>query len=507
VLSLLVPFGAALILSYVLTPIVIFGAHRAGVLDVPSDERRAHSVPVPRLGGIAVIVSISLTWLGVSIGSGTLWNPLAPNDGTVFLGIVFGTGIIFIAGFCDDVRSLSPRLKLIIQLGAALVVVAYGLTPSTVALIPNTTTWHAGEVIGAGVLIFWIVGVTNAFNLIDGLDGLAASFALVATGVVLCSSLLMQGGLSPTLPTIIAGAIVGFLRYNWSPARIFLGDVGSMTLGFLFAVLTVIAATDVRGVTYPVIPLFALAFPITDTLVAIARRWVRGLPVSVADGRHIHHQLRRIGLSVPETVKALFMTFGSIAAAGLVIIFSPPRYALAFLVAGTSIPIAIILQGLRWLRYYEFTELGASLQSAWRQGWHVARIRIHADEAASRISRAKSPAEIREILEALTAQVRLLDIELLEPGQKDRATPPSQQIAPIDALPIRLDYTFALRNSPSHRIVIRLWDRPNPTNRPHRIERVVARIGPAIEAWYADNAATRAPEGTTVPTPLDNTHG
>lgn len=483
-LSLLVPFGAALFLAYGLTPLVIRGAHRAGVLDVPTDERRAHSVPIPRLGGIAVTIAIGLTWLGMSVQLGSPWNPLAPNYGTAFLGITLGAGIVFVAGLFDDVRGLAPRLKLTVQICAALVVVAYGLAPSAVAFIPNTASWHAGEVIGAGVLVFWIVGVTNAFNLIDGLDGLASSFALVAAGVMVCSSMVLQAGLSPILPTTLAGALLGFLRYNWSPARIFLGDAGSMTLGFLFAVLTVISATDATGVTYPIIPLFALAFPITDTLVAMARRWIRGVPFSVADGRHIHHQLRSLGIGTAQTVKLLLGLFSSLAATGLVVVFAPPRFTFAILVGGALIPVVMVLYGLRWLRYDEFSEFGASMVSAWRHALRVVQIKIDANEAAKRIERASSLNEIKEILGALASQVGLVDIELIGPGQREKSTPPSQQIAPLNALPLRLDYTFAVHHSPTHRITIRLWGRPHHSSEPHKMERVVARIGSAIETWY-----------------------
>jgi UDP-GlcNAc:undecaprenyl-phosphate GlcNAc-1-phosphate transferase len=393
--------------------------------------------------------------------------------------------LIFLAGLIDDIRGLSPRLKLIIQITAALVVVAYGLAPSAVAFVPESGVWNAGPTIGIGMLVFWIVGITNAFNLIDGLDGLASSFAIIAASVSLGSVFIIQANLPPAIPTVLVGATIGFLRYNWSPARVFLGDTGSMTLGFILSILTVISATDASGVTYPIIPLFALAFPITDTLVAMARRWVRGVSFSVADRRHIHHQLRALGLSVPQTVKILVVAFSGIAALGLITVFAPRRFTLAMIVGGVSLPAAAILYGLRWLQYEEFVEFGSSVQSALRHARHIVRTKIIANEAAMQIGRAGSVEEIREILDTLATRVGLLDIELIEPGQRERATPPSQQIAPLDALPMRLDYTFAASQSLTTLVIIRLWSGAPSHSAPHVMERTVMRIGKAIETWYA----------------------
>lgn len=484
-LSLLVPFGAALVLAYLLTPLVILGAHKAGILDVPNDDRRAHSIPVPRLGGVAVLLAIGLTWTGIAISRGENWRLLGSQYGDLVVGLCIGTILVFLAGLIDDIRGLSPRLKLIIQTTAALIVVAYGLAPSAVAFVPNSGVWNAGPGIGISVLVIWIVGITNAFNLIDGLDGLASSIAIIASSVVLGSTIVVQASLNPAIPIALVGALAGFLRYNWSPARVFLGDAGSMTLGFILSILAVIAATDANGVTYPIIPLFALAFPITDTLVAIARRWVRGVSFSVADGRHIHHQLRALGLSVPLTVKVISVTFAVMATLGLITVFAPPRFTLAMLIGGITLPIAAILYGLRWLQYDEFVEFGSSLKSALQHARSILRIKIHANDAALQIGQAGSVEEIRDILDSLASHVGLLDIELIEPGQRERATPPSQQIAPLDALPMRLDYTFAASQSISSLVVIRLWSKSSSRQGPHTMERIVLRIGKAIESWYA----------------------
>jgi UDP-GlcNAc:undecaprenyl-phosphate/decaprenyl-phosphate GlcNAc-1-phosphate transferase len=484
VLSSLLSFGAALVLVYLLTPLVIRGAHRAGVLDVPIDQRRAHKIPTPRLGGVAVFVAISLTWIGISVAKGSPWNPFGERYGDLIIGFGIGTGTIFLAGLVDDIRGLTPLLKLSVQIGATLAVVAYGLTPSAVAFVPDGPVWHAGEIVGTCIFVLWTTGATNAFNLIDGLDGLASAFALIALGVILASIALLQTGVSMIFPVIIGGALFGFLQYNWHPARIFLGDVGSMTLGFTLAVLSILVATDANGVTYPIISLLALAFPIVDTLIAIGRRWVRGVSFSVADDRHIHHQLRASGLTVIQTVRALVLIFSLIAVLGLTVIFAPPRFTVAVLLGGIPVAITAILYGVRLLQYDEFIELANSAISVVRNARQIVQIKIHANEAVSRVREATSIEEVRQILNRLAEQTGLLDIELIEPGQKERLTPPSQQIARADALPMRLDYSFAWSDGTlQERAVLRVW-RSMDLEASHAMERVIVRLGPALTLWF-----------------------
>jgi UDP-GlcNAc:undecaprenyl-phosphate/decaprenyl-phosphate GlcNAc-1-phosphate transferase len=485
VLSSLLSFGAALVLVHLLTPLVIRGAHHAGVLDVPIDQRRAHKIPTPRLGGVAVFLAISITWIGISVAKGLPWNPLGERYGDLIIGFGIGTGAIFLAGLVDDIRGLTPLLKLSIQIGATLAVVAYGLTPSAVAFVPVGPVWHAGKIVGTCTFVLWTVGATNAFNLIDGLDGLASAFALIALGVILASIAILQSGVSMTFPVILGGALLGFLRYNWNPARIFLGDAGSMTLGFTLSVVSVLVATDTNGVTYPIIPLLALAFPIVDTLIAIGRRWIRGISFSVADDRHIHHQLRASGLTVVQTVRALVLIFSLIAALGLTAMFAPPRFTVALLLGGVPIAITAVLYGLRLLQYDEFIELANSVISVLRHARQIVQIKIHANEAVSRVREATSIEEVRGILNRLAEQTGLLDVELVEPGQKDNLTPPSQQIARADALPMRLDYSFTWSDGTlNERVILRVW-RSVDCEPSHAMERVIVRLGPAVTLWFS----------------------
>lgn len=484
-LTIIIPFGAALTVAYLLTPFVIRGAHHLGVLDVPTELRRAHKTPTPRLGGIAVAVAISVTCAGISFAPGASWRILTQGSGSQYLGFLSGTVIVFFAGLFDDIKGLSPRFKLIAQTIAAFLVVSDGLTPTALALATNGSAWHITEEIGAGLFVIWIVGVSNAFNLIDGLDGLAGSFSIIATGVTIISILIIQPQLSTMLPAIIAGAIIGFLKFNWNPARIFLGDAGAMTLGFVFAVLTVNAATSIGGITYPIIPLAALAFPLIDTLVAVARRWILGLPLSLADGRHIHHQLRLIGLKVPQVVTVLSAIFSCIACYGLLIVFAPSQFTLALLIAGAAISTTALLLGIRWLQYSEFTEFAYYLNSVLKNTPQVVRIEICGKRAAEKICQANSLSEIREILNGLAGQVGLLDIEIIEAPDRTSIKPPSQQISPANAPPMSLDYGIALRQSDAHRVIIRIWNQPNSNTTSHAMERTIYRVGTAVKLWYS----------------------
>lgn len=484
VISLLVPFASALVLSYLVTPLVITMAYRAKVLDVPTDARRAHSVPIPRLGGIALLTGVAAAWGGTWATTVNSWSPFGSAYENLWPGFIFGSGLIFLAGLIDDFRGLSPRLKLFFQVCAALSVISYGLLPNEIALAPNEAIGRTNIIGGVIILTFWIVGITNAFNLIDGLDGLASTSTLLSLACIVASGSLLKGGMSPAVPLAVAGAIIGFLRYNWNPARIFLGDAGSMTLGFIVAVLSVIAATDVRGVAYPAIPLFAAAFPITDTIVAIARRWIRGVPYSVADGRHIHHQLRIIGLSVPQTVKVLGLTFSLIAAMGFVFVFTPAKFSNIAMIGSLSVVFAIMVQSLQWLKYDEFFEFGSSLYSVLRSARRIAQLNIYISEAQLNISRASSEGSVREALNTLADKVGLLDIELIFPGERESLLPPSRHINQVDALPMRSDYFISVGGSLTSRLIVRAWTVPTDTVRHHVAERTVLRIGPAVKHWY-----------------------
>jgi UDP-GlcNAc:undecaprenyl-phosphate GlcNAc-1-phosphate transferase len=489
--SVLLGFG----LTVALIPWIIRASVRVGLLDQPDNDRRVHTVAVPRLGGVGIFVATAtaaaflIAW-SLSMGAELPYPRLLP-------GVVLGATLIFFTGLFDDLKGVSPSSKLIAQTLAALCVVAYGFKIDAIALSPSSAALDLG-LLAIPVTVLWIVGMTNAFNLIDGVDGLAGTIALIALTVSIGVDLFVHDIRSLYITTAMLGAVFGFLRFNNSPAKIFLGDSGSMTLGFFLAIRLVISSTETRTgsvgtVTYALVPIFGLAFPLLDTFIAMARRWLRGHPFSRADGRHVHHQLLALGLSARQTVDILGLFFACVAALGISIVFAPPRLTIAFMLGAGALMFASVFYGTRWLKYGEFSELGASIASVFRNARLVVREKIRANEIAEQIRAAESLEEVQEILQTLVDDVRVLDVELVA-GNVHFHGPERQQISPVDQLPIRLDYPFAWETEGGVReVILRLWSiRPQRGVHP-ATERVATRIGPALEEWFQRNSREATP--------------
>jgi UDP-GlcNAc:undecaprenyl-phosphate GlcNAc-1-phosphate transferase len=400
-------------------------------------------------------------------------------------------------GLLDDINGVSPSSKLIVQTLAALCAVAYGFRIDAIALSPTSGVLDLG-MLAIPLTVLWIVGMTNAFNLIDGVDGLASTVALIALTVSIGVDLFFHDLRSLYIMSAMLGAVLGFLRFNKSPAKIFLGDSGSFTIGFFLAIRLVISSTEsqVGGggtVTYALVPIFGLAFPLLDTFIAMARRWLRGHPVSRADGRHVHHQLLALGFSARYTVYLLGLFFACVAALGISVVFAPPRLTIAFMLGASALMFASVFYGSRWLRYYEFCELGASIASVFRNARLVVREKIRANEIAEQIRNAETLEQVQEILQSLVDDIRVLDVELVA-GNVHSHCPERQQILPVDQLPIRLDYPFAWETEGGVReVILRLWSiRPQRGVHP-AMERVATRIGPALEEWFQQTSREANP--------------
>ncbi|HEX6630208.1 MAG TPA: MraY family glycosyltransferase, partial [Gemmatimonadaceae bacterium] len=310
--------GAATLASLLLVPPTVRLARARNLLDTPGAARRLHSEAVPRLGGIAV-------WLGCAAGIG-LASLLGLSLGEMSVarsaGLFTGLLLMIVTGLVDDVRGLRAGTKFGAQCLAALLVIAVGFRIDAIALpagAPISLGW-----LSVPLTLLWLVGVTNAFNIIDGLDGLASGVALIALGAFAVAAVLLDNAWTLLVMLPLAGGITGFLRYNASPARIFLGDVGSLSIGFALAVLGVEAARGAAGGVHMAVPVFALAFPLLDTAVAMLRRWLRGAPLMGADGRHVHHQLVGLGLTHTRTAVLIWLFALGVASLGLSIEFAPP---------------------------------------------------------------------------------------------------------------------------------------------------------------------------------------
>ena len=291
-LTVALAFSLAFGVSLFLTPLLIKLAPRLGAVDLPG-HRKIHQQAMPCIGGVAIYLAFTA---GI-LASGPPW----PQTGALLLG-----GLVILAvGLVDDLRDLSPYLKLAGQVAAALIVAACGFRVDFI-----THPFDQG-VISLGVLaipvtVFWIVSVTNAVNLIDGLDGLAAgvsSLAAVVLGIVAWREGQPLVGL---WSFILAGSAAGFLRYNFHPARIFMGDSGAMFLGYCLAVFALQGLTKSTTAYSLIIPFVILGIPLLDTFFAVVRRLASGTPIFRADRDHLHHRLLAIGLSHRQTVLVIY---------------------------------------------------------------------------------------------------------------------------------------------------------------------------------------------------------
>lgn len=299
-LHYIMAFLIPLILSYLLTPIAKKLAYKCGAIDVPKDERRVHCTPIPRLGGLAIYLATIITLL-----------ILAPKDSTLFVILLAGS-IIAISGIVDDIKPMPAKLKLAFQVLAAVTVVAGGITIDSIT-IPVSGVVVNLKLLAIPITIFWIVGITNTLNLIDGIDGLSAgvsgisslSFFFIAMNVASKLEDPKLMALPILMSLIVAGSAFGFLPHNFNPARIFMGDTGSLFLGFMLSVIAVEGA--MKSIAAILIPLLVLGLPIFDTTFAIVRRFVNKKPIMQADRGHLHHKLLDKGLSQKQTVLVLYV--------------------------------------------------------------------------------------------------------------------------------------------------------------------------------------------------------
>jgi UDP-GlcNAc:undecaprenyl-phosphate/decaprenyl-phosphate GlcNAc-1-phosphate transferase len=344
----IVAFAAALMASLVLTPLVAALARRRGWLDLPDGGRKLHTLPVPRCGGVAVFVAFGGAW----VLAATL-APSAAPDGSLesALPLLLAATLVMLVGFVDDVRGLSPLAKVLGETAAALLLWFAGYRVETIGL-----PWGGVVELGAlalPVTLAWIVGMCNAFNLIDGLDGLAAGVALVATGTLVAVAAANGRATTLLLTAALAGALLGFLRYNFNPAKVFLGDSGSLTVGFLLAAFAIGGNLKSRTMIAVAVPLVALALPIFDASLAVLRRLIRGGHVTRGDRDHIHHRMLRLGLTPRRAVMLLYGVSVLLGSLALAILAGPQQT----LWAAVLVLALLGWLGIHHLGYVEMSEL------------------------------------------------------------------------------------------------------------------------------------------------------
>jgi UDP-GlcNAc:undecaprenyl-phosphate GlcNAc-1-phosphate transferase len=478
----LLAVGAAYLLSVALMPIVRRSAVHLGLLDQPDDDRRRHERPIPRLGGVSVFLSVLIVGTaGAFLEDRAHLIHLLP----LIASLTIGATILFVVGLVDDIRGVRPLVKLIAQSVAALVVFSAGFRLDLLMLTPAHQV--SLGIISLPLTILWIVGLSNAFNLVDGADGLAGGVAAIALLSTAISAAILDDPTVVWCALALLGAMLGFLRFNFPPARIFLGDSGSLVVGFLLAVLTVKGATRRDGSIYLLAPIFALSYPLLDTGISMMRRWLRGEPLSRADGRHIHHQLRALGIGPRQSILLIYALSTVIATLGLSAMFAPPQFTIAIAVAGAAMLVLIFVYGLRWLQYHEFLEAGASLTSAAMRGRTVIRDKIHARDIATLLRAADTFEHLSTILEESAASFRFVHAELQ--GRSD-----TRQFA--EPLPVqvhgsptwKLEYPVGRTDSAlTHPIILSIWCAMVGTGSPAGAERVAQILAPALADWFASH--------------------
>lgn len=292
VLSFALSFG----ISYLMTPPVKVFAERVGAIDVPKDSRRVHDHPIPRMGGLAIFVGFLLSVI------------VFVSFSTQIMGILIGALIIAMMGAVDDIMNLNAWVKLAVQVVAALVAIRCGIVFTAISN-PNFLSYNTTIQIGwlaIPLTILWIVGCTNAINLIDGLDGLAVGVSAISSFSMMIVALFVADANTTFILAALCGACVGFMPYNMNPAKIFMGDVGSQFLGYVLATTSIMGLFKLHTVITFIVPVLAMAIPLADTLFAIVRRTLRGQSPFHADKGHFHHRLLALGLSQKQAVAVLY---------------------------------------------------------------------------------------------------------------------------------------------------------------------------------------------------------
>ena len=307
-----IAFLLAFITAFIVTPYTIKLAKKVGGMDIPKDNRRMHHKAMPKLGGIAVIAGflVSVIYLVVtSTIEGTITLTGEEQYGRKLLGLFLGIVVISVTCFVDDTKGIKPYVKLLGQTIAAIIVVLFGIRIENLN-IPFISQIGLSQSFSNILTVIWIIGITNAINLIDGLDGLSSGISMIS-----CISLLIIFALNGSpfiaiiLITALAGALVGFLPFNFNPAKTFIGDTGSNFLGFTLAIISILGIAKTYTAMVIVLPIIVLGLPIFDTLWAIIRRVVKAKSLKAifkADKGHLHHKIVAKGFSQKQAVLILY---------------------------------------------------------------------------------------------------------------------------------------------------------------------------------------------------------
>jgi len=306
-LILVLSFIIAGALSALLTPVAIKIAPKIGAMDVPKDQRRMHSKPMPRFGGFAIFIAVSLT---------VLFNMREFGDKRIYF-ILAGGLLIYLLGIIDDLKNLPAKVKFLIEIAISIGLYFSGLRIEFIKNFFGTGHMNFGAIVCFIFTVLWITGITNTVNLIDGLDGLATGTSAIASLSI--AYVAYRNGMFAVSASMLAlaGATIGFLPFNFYPAKIFMGDGGSLFLGYMLATISIIGPIKGATIVAVIVPVLVLGFPIFDTLFAIIRRLANKRPIMEADKGHLHHRLMRLGYGQRRATLTLYCVSGIMGVAAI----------------------------------------------------------------------------------------------------------------------------------------------------------------------------------------------
>ena len=348
-----VAFLLSLLAGAVLTPLARRLAHRVGAIDHALSSRKVHKAPIPRLGGIAIVGAFFAPMVALAFTHTGIGDLFFARRQAV-LGLFLGGAVIAALGIYDDIKGAGAKTKFALQFGVGGLVYALGYRIDVIANpfgAPIELGW-----LGLPFTLLWVAGVINALNLIDGLDGLAGGVAFISLVTVFIAAAANGYPLMMLASAALAGAVLGFLRYNFNPATIFMGDTGSMFLGFVLATTAIRTSLKPTAAVALIVPIVALGVPIADTLLAMTRRAMRGAPLFQADRDHIHHRLLARGLSQRQTVLVLYAASAGLGLVALALTRSTGSQA-ALILLGLVLTTGLLLRRLGYLQVERTAEV------------------------------------------------------------------------------------------------------------------------------------------------------
>ncbi|UCG57944.1 MAG: undecaprenyl/decaprenyl-phosphate alpha-N-acetylglucosaminyl 1-phosphate transferase [Phycisphaerales bacterium] len=330
-------YSGSLLLSVALTPLAIWLGKRLGLTDTP-DLRKVHTEPIPRIGGLAVYISVICVVLPALLLPNAIGDVFRQTQSEVLV-LLVGATAVFLLGLTDDIRGLRARTKLLVQVAAATLVYFGGIRIGSIAVgdwVQVDLGWFAWP-----ATVFWIVGITNAVNLSDGMDGLASGISTIACGVIAILAVMSGQVIMAVMMFAMLGALTGFLRFNFNPARVFLGDSGSLFLGFMISASSVMCFMKSHAFVALALPAVALGIPILDTLLTVLRRFLARRPIFAPDRNHFHHQLLRLGLRQRHVVVIIYVATLLVTSLGMFMLLADGRTGLVLL--GSILVFLLIL--------------------------------------------------------------------------------------------------------------------------------------------------------------------